>query len=539
MPRRYGFCGCWFVVMSFALCYTCGSEDTIIPNQAHRDHRFFLQQIFDKYGDKGIITFEGFEHLLENLGLGRLSFEKNHNVSTHRINGSFQELHDALQLHDHRHGAQELSELYGDDDVGYQDKAHFVKADEVFAKADDFLTSERNFGQSTTRIVKRNIAEETSGERVEPYEDSLCLSHQALLQTFGLRPNHSVAIKPARFLHLCPAIVYQLDRRACDVRVNPPPTFKFKVGPSKKVSRTEAWIHATLATGVISSVGLLAVTMVKLTRRPSFLHFLVALAVGTLSGDALLHLLPHALLSEDMDHETAALRCSATFLAVVLFYALEATLFLVRLPNLRKKAAPGDERDVSFELGATSAVNKSVEEADSMLTQHGHSHGLPEGKSSSLVFLVLVGDGLHNMADGLAIGASFASDPVAGLATTIAVFCHELPHELGDFAVLINAGMSVRRALMYNLLSSALSFVGAAVGVCLGEIGNASHWIYAVTAGSFMYIALANLVPEMMRFVKTDAKAHGILIQLSGIAVGGMLMLLIALHEEKLMGLLS
>ncbi|XP_046483485.1 zinc transporter ZIP5 [Neodiprion pinetum] len=537
MAKRYEFCGCWFVVMSFAVCYTCGSGNKIIPNQAHRDHRFFLQQIFDKYGDKGIITFEGFEHLLENLGLGRLSFEKNHNVSAHRINGSFQEMHDALQLHDHRHGAQEFSEFYADDDASYQDNGHFAKADEVFAKADDFSTSERNFGQSTTKFTKRNLAEEISGERVEQYEDSLCLSPQALLQTFGLRPNHSVAIKPPRFLHLCPAIIYQLDRRACDVRVNS--TLSIKVGFSKKVSRTEAWIHATLATGVISSVGLLAVTMVKLTRRPSFLHFLVALAVGTLSGDALLHLLPHALLSEDMDHETAALRCSATFLAVVFFYALEATLFLVRSPKLRKKEAPGDEPDVSFELGASSAANKSVEEAGSMLTQHGHSHGLPEGKSSSLVLLILVGDGLHNMADGLAIGASFASDPVAGLATTIAVFCHELPHELGDFAVLINTGMSVRRALMYNLLSSALSFVGAAVGVCLGEIGNASHWIYAVTAGSFMYIALANLVPEMMSFVKTDAKAHGILIQLSGIALGGMLMLLIALHEEKLMGLLS
>lgn len=83
-----------------------------------------------------------------------------------------------------------------------------------------------------------------------------------------------------------------------------------------------------------------------------------------------------------------------------------------------------------MELRSTCEPPKDEENA------HGHSHGLPEGSSSSLAFLVLVGDGLHNLTDGLAIGASFASDPVAGLATTIAVFCHELPHELGTAKIM-------------------------------------------------------------------------------------------------------
>lgn len=155
--------GCLIVVvLTLAVCYVCASADETEPPVFH-DHRYFLRQIFNKYGDEGIITFEvwpwnrsnfefsltfiiiffqGFEHLLENLGLGRLSFDKEHSVSMHRINGSFQDVHDALKLHDHRHGPKEIADFYLNNiNVSSQEAAHFSEADEVFEKTGDFAAS--------------------------------------------------------------------------------------------------------------------------------------------------------------------------------------------------------------------------------------------------------------------------------------------------------------------------------------------------------------------------------------------------------------
>lgn len=108
--------------------------------------------------------------------------------------------------------------------------------------------------------------------------------------------------------------------------------------------------------------------------------------------------------------------------------------------------------------------------------------------------MVIMGDGLHNFTDGMAIGAAFSNNIAGGLSTAVAVFCHELPHELGDFAVLLKAGMSAKQAVYYNILSSVLSFVGMCVGIMIGDTPEASQWIFAVAAGLFIYIALVDMV---------------------------------------------
>jgi len=108
--------------------------------------------------------------------------------------------------------------------------------------------------------------------------------------------------------------------------------------------------------------------------------------------------------------------------------------------------------------------------------------------------MVIMGDGLHNFTDGMAIGAAFSLNIAGGLSTAVAVFCHELPHELGDFAVLLKAGMSARQAIYYNVLSSVLSFFGMCVGIYFGDTEEASQWIFAVAAGLFIYIALVDMV---------------------------------------------
>ena len=124
---------------------------------------------------------------------------------------------------------------------------------------------------------------------------------------------------------------------------------------------------------------------------------------------------------------------------------------------------------------------------------HGHVHSAPDNLSS-VAWMVIMGDGLHNFTDGMAIGAAFASSLPGGFSTAVAVFCHELPHEVGDFAVLLKAGMSGRQAVFYNMLSSVLCLFGMMLGIFVGENHSASRWMFALAAGMFLYIALVDMV---------------------------------------------
>lgn len=159
----------------------------------------------------------------------------------------------------------------------------------------------------------------------------------------------------------------------------------------------------------------------------------------------------------------------------------------------------------------------------------------PLGALSPVAFMVIIGDGLHNLTDGMAIGAAFGVDPVTGMATALAVLCHELPHELGDFALLLQTGVSLRRAFVFNFISSVLSFIGMVVGLVIVNANSAFvRWIYAGTAGTFLYIAFADLVPELGR---SEQSIKMTLIQSLGILIGGLIMLLIGLYEDNLKSL--
>lgn len=125
--------------------------------------------------------------------------------------------------------------------------------------------------------------------------------------------------------------------------------------------------------------------------------------------------------------------------------------------------------------------------------RHGHVHSPPE-TLSAVAWMIIMGDGLHNFTDGMAIGAAFAENIAGGFSTSLAVFCHELPHELGDFAILMKAGMSVKSAVYYNLLTGVLSFIGMIFGIVFGQSQDVAQWMFAVAAGLFIYIALVDMV---------------------------------------------
>ncbi|XP_069814258.1 zinc transporter ZIP6 isoform X1 [Dendropsophus ebraccatus] len=176
---------------------------------------------------------------------------------------------------------------------------------------------------------------------------------------------------------------------------------------------------------------------------------------------------------------------------------------------------------------------------------HPHSHSqrysreeLKDAGIATLAWMVIMGDGLHNFSDGLAIGAAFTEGLSSGLSTSVAVFCHELPHELGDFAILLKAGMTVRQAVLYNALSAMLAYLGMITGILIGHYAeHVSMWVFALTAGLFMYVAFVDMVPEMLH---NDASDHGcsrwgyFLLQNAGILLGFFIMLLISVFEHKI-----
>lgn len=149
--------------------------------------------------------------------------------------------------------------------------------------------------------------------------------------------------------------------------------------------------------------------------------------------------------------------------------------------------------------------------------------------------MVLLGDCLHNLTDGLALGAAFSDGFSSGLSTTLAVFCHELPHELGDFAMLLQEGLSFRKLLLLSLVSGVLGLGGAALGVglSLGPVP-LTPWVFGITAGVFLYVALVDMLPTLLRPPEPLPLLH-VLLQGLGLLLGGSLMFTIALLEEQLL----
>ncbi|XP_018580003.1 zinc transporter foi [Anoplophora glabripennis] len=170
--------------------------------------------------------------------------------------------------------------------------------------------------------------------------------------------------------------------------------------------------------------------------------------------------------------------------------------------------------------------------------KHGHVHAAPQN-FSSVAWMVIMGDGLHNFTDGMAIGAAFSEGVAGGFSTTLAVFCHELPHELGDFAMLLKAGMSIKQALFYNILSSVLCIFGNMFGLWLGNTEYASSWVFAAAAGMFIYIALVDMIPELSSAHEDEGNLMQCLLHLGGLLLGFGIMTLIALYEHDLKNLFN
>jgi zinc and cadmium transporter len=139
----------------------------------------------------------------------------------------------------------------------------------------------------------------------------------------------------------------------------------------------------------------------------------------------------------------------------------------------------------------------------------------------------LVGDGMHNLLDGMIIGASYLVSVPVGVSTTAAVLLHEIPQEMGDFGVLIHAGLGVKKALFYNFMSALVAIAGGVIPLLIGPVAE----IYAsamlpVGAGAFVYIAGSDLIPELSHECELRSSLPQFISVLCGIAVMFLLLLL-------------
>jgi len=192
---------------------------------------------------------------------------------------------------------------------------------------------------------------------------------------------------------------------------------------------------------------------------------LVSLSTGVLLGTALLHVLPEAF--------SAGVRPDALFLTLLgglMFF------FLLEKAELYRHGHH-HEHD-----------------------HHDHHHGFDADQAGRGGLAVLVGDSIHNFCDGVIIAAAFLVNPELGVVTALAIIAHEIPQEVGDYIVLINAGFTKSRALLYNALSGMAAVVGGVLGyVLIGEWQEFLPYLMVVAASSFVYVAVADLIPQLQK----------------------------------------
>ncbi len=218
----------------------------------------------------------------------------------------------------------------------------------------------------------------------------------------------------------------------------------------------EVWLYTLLSVLVVSIVSFVGVVTLSLNARKlkTILIYLISFSAGALLGDAFIHLLP-----EVVETSGFSVQISLLILAgILVFFILEKVI------HWQHCHMPIDEGE--------------------------HVH--------PFAYTNLIGDGMHNFIDGLIIGASYLVSIPTGLATTLAVVLHEIPQEIGDFGVLIHGGFSKGKALFLNFLSGVTAIFGAIIALVLANsVEGITSILVPLAAGGFIYIASADLIPEL------------------------------------------
>lgn len=315
--------------------------------------------------------------------------------------------------------------------------------------------------------------------------------------------------------------------------------------------------NALLATTYISGPPNLILWFIPASIDPSKLSLLISFAIGGLLGDVFLHLLPQTFVGEPVDHSKAsfvlvdgkrnAVLGVFIFIGFISFFLIDKSL-----------------RILEHEQGYESSHSHSHAPSDAEVRKHKKTDdddddepviANPNASVKTSAYLNLISDFTHNITDGLAIAASFYVSKSVGSTTCLAVFFHEVPHELGDFALLIQGGFTKWQAMNSQFLTALGAYLGTLLGIFIqtyglsadvAELGNnVSPGLFGTsvttgdltlpfTAGGFLYIASVGVIPEILELQTNSTRAQELLKgagQLFFIFFGMSLMLMISWME--------
>ncbi|XP_032491534.1 zinc transporter ZIP14 isoform X3 [Phocoena sinus] len=417
-------------------------------------------------------------------------------------------------------------------------------------------------------VGRDNVSQSVPG----PRNLSTCFSSGELFAAHNL--SDQLRIGGREFQEFCPTILQQLDSRACSSENQE--NEENEQTEEGRPSSVEVWGYGLLCVTVISLCSLMGASVVPFMKKTFYkrlLLYFIALAIGTLYSNALFQLIPEAFGFNPLEDYYVS-KSAVVFGGFYLFFFTEKVLKMLlkqknehhhghshyaseTLPSQKdqeegvtEKLQNGDldhmiSQRCSGELDGKAPVmdekvivgSLSVQDLQASQSACYWLKGVRYSDIGTLAWMITLSDGLHNFIDGLAIGASFTVSVFQGISTSVAILCEEFPHELGDFVILLNAGMSIQQALFFNFLSACCCYVGLAFGILAGSHFSA-NWIFALAGGMFLYISLADMFPEMNEVCQEDERNGSVLIpfviQNLGLLTGFSIMLVLTMYSGQI-----
>ncbi|OXB38664.1 solute carrier family 39 (zinc transporter), member 7 [Cryptococcus neoformans] len=327
--------------------------------------------------------------------------------------------------------------------------------------------------------------------------------------------------------------------------------------------KSPAW-NSILATFYISSIPNFILLAVPASLDPASLNTMISFATGGLLGDVFLHLVPHAFFGEGheadrslvVEEKRNIVIGGAIFLGFACFFVLDKTMRVLsssaggeggdyhshshshshshtssgRSSSIEAEKDNGLRQRKSPVSPSTDSASADIQAASTSQDEKTAKEANPSLKLSA--YLNLFGDFTHNITDGLAMAASFYSSPALGAVTTIATFCHEIPHEIADYSILIKSGFTKSQAMGSQFFTAVGAFVGTFLGIWIAETSGAGNTgahgegislnigeglfgtsvaggelVIPMTAGGFLYIASVSVIPELLEESRSGKQA--------------------------------